>query len=88
LITAWEQEDCEILSYDSLLSGYDSNQSVYIASKTNSEINILSDEFLSESPLAYIDPSVLRISRELRDDAYAHKDDGGASDLQFQKPTS
>jgi hypothetical protein len=74
LIQSHEKSDFKILSYDSLIDGYESNEGVYLAQRSNSKIEILSKEYVSESLFAYVDPSRLVISKELAADTYAHRE--------------
>ena len=73
LITEWQQSDLEVLSFDSLLNGYDSNEGVYLASRSNSRVHILSDEFVSDAPLDSIEPDQLEISQKLYDATLANR---------------
>lgn len=67
-------EEFKILSYDSLLDGARKNSDEYVAIRDNSHIEIMTKEFVDEQTFVWIDPSRLRISQELYDNAIRAKD--------------
>lgn len=65
LVTSQEKEDFKILSYDSLLDGYRTNEEVYVAVKTNSRIRVLGDEYRRPVDFDWIEPDRYELSAEL-----------------------
>lgn len=68
------QDDFKIVSYDSLLDGFTSNQKLYTAVRENAQVKIITPEFVDESTLAWIDPARLQIPTALKDNATQAKD--------------
>lgn len=65
-ISGQERDDFHILSYDSLVESLHSKTKLYLARRKNDHIEILSNEFISEALFAYVDPSYIKITGELR----------------------
>jgi hypothetical protein len=72
IVRAKEREDFKILSYDSLLD-HPKYSRLYVGVRKNEYVDIVSKEFLSDSIFVHVPPSILRITRALRDDAIARR---------------
>ncbi|HEV2805976.1 MAG TPA: Shedu immune nuclease family protein [Chthoniobacterales bacterium] len=73
LIHSVEADDFKILSFDSLIDGYASNEDVYVAKRCKSKLEIISRDYIGEDLFAWVDPTRLRIPKALADDAQAHR---------------
>jgi hypothetical protein len=65
LIAARESDDFHILSYDSLLESLHTKYPLYVGSRHNEYIEILSEEFVGDSIFSCLQPEQLRIRRAL-----------------------
>ncbi len=75
LLLAQEREDFHILSYDSLLENLHGKSELYVGVRRNEWIEIISKRFAGEDLFSRMPPEQLRISRELREDVEAHRDE-------------
>lgn len=71
LVVAQEGGDFKIMTFDSLSESLHTKTKLYVGAKKNEYIDILSDEFLSENMFAWMDPTELRISEQLKASAVA-----------------
>lgn len=68
LVRAKERDDFSILTYDSLVD-HPSSRPLYVGVRRNDHLDIISDEFISESLFVNIESPGLHISEALRADA-------------------
>jgi hypothetical protein len=73
LIQAREASDFKIMTYDSLVEALDTKGELYVGARKNEHIELLSTKFLEETIFAWIDPTLLLITDELRADAQANR---------------
>ncbi len=65
LIQAQERDDFKIITYDSLVENLDHKYSLYVVSRHNEYLDIMSDELCDTGIFSWIDPSQLRVSQQL-----------------------
>ena len=67
LVQANERDDFKIITFDSLAEGLESKCEVSIGSRHNHFIDILTDEITDPNLYAWVEPTQLRVSKNLRD---------------------
>ncbi len=73
LIRSRENDDFHIVSYNSLAESLHTKTPLYLGVRKNEHFELVSKYFVSESIFAWVDPSYLKISDELRADALANR---------------
>ncbi|RRV10527.1 DUF4263 domain-containing protein [Pseudomonas sp. v388] len=73
LIATREQEDFKILSFDSLVESLHTKYPLYVCARKNEYLDVLSTKFVSDQVFTFLDPSLVRISDDLRADVLASK---------------
>lgn len=73
LIRAREAVDFHIISFDSLLESLNSKGPLYLGIRKNEYVEVVSEEFVSESIFSWMDPTQLKISEGLRADIIRNK---------------
>ena len=81
LIESQQREDLRIMSFDSLSEDLASKDRLYTAAMRNEYIELLSDDFICDTPFSAIQPENLRASRSLLDSAKANIAGGHGSDF-------
>lgn len=76
-----ETEDFKIVSFDSLIEALHTKHPLYICARKNEFLDILSTKFVSEEVFSYMDPSLIRITDELRKSIAEHRDSWRISSL-------
>jgi hypothetical protein len=66
LIRARESDDFHIISFDSLAEALHTKSPLYLCVRKNEHIEIVSNEFIDDSVFAWMDPSQLKITDDLR----------------------
>ena len=69
LIESQQREDLRIMSFDSLSEDLASKDRLYTAAMHNEYIELLSDDFICDTPFYAVEPEELRASRSLLDEA-------------------
>lgn len=73
LIRSQEREDFHVLSYDSLLEALYSKGQLYVGTRKNEHIEIISENFVDEDLFSWVDSSYLKITDKLRANILANK---------------
>lgn len=74
IISSYEREDFQIISYDSLIEGVKNrNQDLYLGVRKNEYFEIHSSTFAGETIFAWMRPEMLRITENLAADILAKK---------------
>ncbi|WP_313140856.1 Shedu immune nuclease family protein [Stenotrophomonas sp.] len=68
LIRAREADDFHIISFDSLAEALHTKSPLYLCVRKNEHVEIVSDRYIDDSVFAWMDPSLLKITDELRSD--------------------
>jgi Domain of unknown function (DUF4263) len=71
LIAAKESHDLKILTFDSLVEDLQAKNDLYVGSRRNEFIDVVSDVFLDESMFSWMEPEQIRIGKVLRASALA-----------------
>jgi hypothetical protein len=74
LIREKERDGLRILSFDSLCENLNKKYPLYLGIKKNTHLEVKSTQFLGESLFTYLDPTFLRVTDELKNDALANRD--------------
>lgn len=72
-IRSLERDDFKIISYDNLAVNIKRHEQLYVAKKTNSHIDILSNKFVDDDIFCWMATSSYRINQSLHDDTDKNK---------------
>ena len=72
-IRAKEREDFKILTYDSLMENLDRKFPLYVGSRTNSGIDLLSDKLVGSSIFGWLAPELIGVNNVLLEQIKAHR---------------
>lgn len=73
IIHAHERDDFKILSYDSLMEDIAWKNDLYLGVRKNNRFEITSTNFVDEQIFSWVEPTSLRINKDLRDDIVRNK---------------
>ncbi|MEQ4671023.1 Shedu immune nuclease family protein [Providencia manganoxydans] len=72
-IRSMERDDFKIISFDNLAVNIEKHERLYIAKKTNTHIDILSNEYVDDGIFSIMSPTTYRINKQLHDDTEKKK---------------